>query len=83
MSNFGWSYPAGVSGTPYDEYTPESCPVCGVANWDEEKEEFIHSSHTFCSDSCARDYVHWVDHEDEMYFRALREESLQHRNDRS
>ena len=27
MSNFGWSYPAGCSGTPYDD-DPE-CAVCG------------------------------------------------------
>jgi len=27
MSNFGWSYPAGCTGTPYDEEYP--CDVCG------------------------------------------------------
>lgn len=27
MGKFGWSYPAGCSGTPYDEFPP--CEVCG------------------------------------------------------
>jgi hypothetical protein len=30
MSNFGWSYPAGCSGTPYDEHDVERCHQCGV-----------------------------------------------------
>ena len=33
MSAFGWSYPPGCSGTPYDD-DDESCSVCGAQNPD-------------------------------------------------
>lgn len=49
---FGWSYPAGCNGTPYDEFLPEECPICGKANWDEVTETTIHPSGVFCSDEC-------------------------------
>lgn len=32
MSKFGWSYPAGCTGTPYDEDPP--CDVCGADSYD-------------------------------------------------
>jgi hypothetical protein len=52
MGMFGWDYPAGCSSTPYDEFTPETCPICGKDNWDEKKEEWVHKSQVFCSDAC-------------------------------
>ncbi len=30
MNNFGWSYPAGCTGTPYDEGDDAHCARCGV-----------------------------------------------------
>ena len=40
MGIFGWSYPAGCHGTPYDEEGPENC-VCGKPNADEETGEWL------------------------------------------
>lgn len=36
---FGWSYPAGVSGTPYDDEPPIFCNTCGLPEgmWEEGK----------------------------------------------
>lgn len=48
----GWTYPAGVTSTPYDEFAPENCPVCGKDNWDPIQENLIHKSGVYCSDAC-------------------------------
>lgn len=54
MSIFGWSYPAGCNSTPYDDFGPEVCPVCGKENWDENTETYRHKSEAYCSDECER-----------------------------
>ncbi len=56
MSNFGWSYPAGCSGPPDEDYA-ETCP-CGKPNWDEETEEWIcPEAEGFCSVECEAKYI--------------------------
>jgi hypothetical protein len=58
MSKFGWSYPAGCSGTPYDDEGPLECPVCGKPNADEESGEPIYpESPDCCSAECAHTYA--------------------------
>ncbi len=54
MSNFGWSYPAGCTGTPYDEdEDPVECPTCGKENWDEEADAPVYPpSPDYCSEAC-------------------------------
>lgn len=54
MSMFGWSYPAGCTGTPYDDDAPEACPCCGGVNWDEDGGvEINKGAFPYCSPSCA------------------------------
>ena len=58
MPNFGWSYPAGCSGTPYDDFPPEDCPVC-------KKPLPEDSEDSFCSKVCEAGYVARQKAEDE------------------
>ena len=57
MSIFGWSYPAGCSGTPYDDDRPEVCPQCGRNNSNEEGEPVCVDAPDFCSVACQDTYV--------------------------
>lgn len=57
MSLFGWSYPAGCSGPPDDDY-PEDCPVCQKPNVDEDGDWLMSGeAEGFCSTSCMEEYV--------------------------
>lgn len=56
MSDFGWSYPAGCSGPPDDDYA-EVCPVCAAPNHAEETgEPLCAAAPDFCSVECERVY---------------------------
>ena len=57
MSIFGWSYPAGCSGTPYDNDRPEVCPQCGCNNSNEEGVPVCVDAPDFCSVACQDTYV--------------------------
>jgi hypothetical protein len=59
MGVFGWSYPAGCSGTPWDEPDyPEECPVCGNPNTDPETEDWVCPvAPGFCSFECLDSWV--------------------------
>ena len=57
MSIFGWSYPAGCSGTPYDDDSPEECPQCGAANSTDEGEPVCSDAPDFCSVACQETYL--------------------------
>ena len=59
MSLFGWSYPAGCTGTPYDaDDGPETCPVCDAPNWDDDAGvEVYKPDPAFCSKACADAYA--------------------------
>ena len=57
MSIFGWSYPAGCSGTPYDDDRPETCPQCGAANSDESGAPVCADAPDFCSVACQETYL--------------------------
>jgi hypothetical protein len=57
MSIFGWSYPAGCSGTPYDDDRPEVCPQCGRNNSNEEGEPVCVDAPDFCSVACQDTYL--------------------------
>lgn len=57
MSIFGWSYPAGCSGTPYDEEPPEACALCGAANSDEDGVPVCADAPDFCSVACQETYL--------------------------
>ena len=59
MSKFGWSYPPGCNGTPYDDYPPEECHVC--------KKELDETQDCFCSPECAAKYTEAQKQEDEAY----------------
>jgi hypothetical protein len=56
MSIFGWDYPAGCNGTPYDEESPEECPQCGAENSTEDGEPVCAGAPDFCSVMCAKSY---------------------------
>jgi len=56
MGLFGWSYPAGCSGPPDEEYA-ETCPICGEENWDEETDaDKYPADPNFCSEAHALEY---------------------------
>ena len=57
MADLGWSMPAGCGSTPYDGGDlPETCPVCGGENWDEEREAWLWKEGPFCSEKCEEEY---------------------------
>ena len=54
MSIFGWDYPAGCSSVPGDEFElPETCPMCGEQNANEEGEPVHPADPAYCSQACA------------------------------
>jgi predicted nucleic acid-binding Zn ribbon protein len=56
MSKFGWDYPAGCSSVPGDELEiPETCPMCGEDNQNEEGEAAYDDDPAYCSEECAFD----------------------------
>jgi len=59
MANFGWSYPAGCTGTPFDEDPGEECGAFGCKNdnADEDGEPVFPADPGFCSEACRDDYV--------------------------
>lgn len=59
MGIFGWSYPPGCNGTPYDEFTDEEhCPECGreleSVPYDVTKEVPSFLEEGYCSPECER-----------------------------
>ncbi len=76
MSNFGWSYPAGCSGPPDDDYA-EVCPVCGAPNHDEETgEPLCAAAPDFCSVECSEAYAKAQVADDAWVFDRWRDERM-------
>lgn len=53
MTDFGWSYPAGCSGPPEDEYDDEHCMACG------KELDFELDDCGYCSLACESDGPVW------------------------
>lgn len=68
----GWSYPAGAENDPNAPYNqepePDSCPVCGGAQHDENNEPLHPSDPIFCSDDCETAYRIMLENEDESRY---------------
>jgi hypothetical protein len=54
MSKFGWSYPAGCSGPPEDDYDDTICARC-YRKLPDDPDDRTADFHGFCCWACARD----------------------------